>query len=80
MNATVPPATPTTPDERRRALLARARALGWSQNELARRIRRNPGTLSRVLRGKVTSAVVWRRAEAVLLREERRRARKRTAA
>lgn len=49
--------------------------LGWSQNELARRIRKDPGMVSRVLRGQLTSSVIWRRIEQTLTREERRRAR-----
>jgi ribosome-binding protein aMBF1 (putative translation factor) len=48
---------------------ARLRDLGWSQNELARRIRKDPGMVSRVLRGQVTSAVVWGRIERLLTRE-----------
>ena len=47
---------------------ARLRALGWSQNSLARRIRKDPGMVSRVLRGQVTSAVVWTRIERLLIR------------
>lgn len=35
--------------------------LGWSQNELARRIEKSPGLLSRVLNGLVVSAPVWKR-------------------
>lgn len=52
---------------------ARRTALGWSQNELARRIRKDPGLVSRVLNGTVTSAIVRDRIEKALAREEARR-------
>lgn len=52
---------------------ARRKRLGWSQNELARRIRKDPGMVSRVLRGQATSSVVWGRVLRVLLREEAKR-------
>ena len=55
---------------------ARCDAIGWSQNELARRIRKNPGYVSGVLSGKWTSGVVWNRIAKALDREERRRAAK----
>lgn len=58
---------------KREELVDRARALGWSQNELARRIKRNVGHFSRVLSGERPSAVMWIEAEKVLGREERRR-------
>ena len=58
---------------------ARRVALGWSQNELARRINKNPGYVSGVLSGKWTSGVVWARIAKTLDREERRRARRPTA-
>ena len=80
MTATITPQSPAEYESRRLAVVARARALGWSQNELARRIHRNPGTVSRALRGEFTSDPVWRRIEAVLLRAERRQSRKRVAA
>lgn len=51
----------------------RIAALDWSQNELARRIKKNPGYVSGVLSGKWTSSVVWARIAKVLDREERRR-------
>jgi ribosome-binding protein aMBF1 (putative translation factor) len=51
----------------------RREALGWSQNELARRIKRNAGHLSRVLRGELKSAPAWRKIARVLEREEARR-------
>ncbi len=81
MTATVAP--PQASDEitaKRAELVARARALGWSQNELARRIGRNPGTLSRVFAGKFQSAPAWESAERVILRAERKRSRRRDAA
>jgi ribosome-binding protein aMBF1 (putative translation factor) len=54
---------------------ARRKRLGWSQNELARRIRKDPGMVSRVLRGQATSSIVWSRIIRVLSREEGKRAR-----
>ncbi len=53
----------------------RLQALGISQNAMARAIRKDPGHVSRVLRGIVTSAVVLRRIEAFLARAERRASR-----
>lgn len=53
---------------------ARRVALGWSQNELARRIGKDPGMVSKVLRGQVTSSIVWRRIARALRDAERRRA------
>ena len=50
----------------------RREALGWSQNELARRIRKDPGMVSKVLAGKVTSSVVWKGIVRVLEQAERR--------
>lgn len=72
MNATVPK-TPSELHTKRAELIARTAALGWTQNDVARRIGRNPGTYSRVLRGLITSAPVWIKAEQVIAREERRR-------
>jgi len=66
MNATV--TVPLTREE----VQARREALGWSQNELARRIRKDPGMVSRVLAGKVTSSVVWKRIVRTLEQAERR--------
>lgn len=66
MNATVTFAIP------RDEVNTRLQALGWSQNELARRIRKDPGLVSRVLAGKATSAVVWKRIHVALARGERR--------
>lgn len=48
----------------------RLRALGLSQNALARAIRKDPGHLSRVLSGQVASAVVQRKVAAFLDRAE----------
>ena len=53
----------------------RLQALGISQNAMARAIRKDPGHVSRVLHGIVTSAVVLRRIEAFLARAEERAAR-----
>lgn len=53
--------------ERRVALVrARLHELSWSQNELARRIKKSPGYVSRVLRGDLSSSVIWKRIEAAL--------------
>jgi ribosome-binding protein aMBF1 (putative translation factor) len=60
----------------RQEVLARLAEFDWSQNELARRIRKDGGLVSRVLRGQVTSSVVWKRIERVIEREQRRRDRK----
>jgi len=57
----------------REEVQSRLAELGWSQNELARRIRKDPGMVSKVLRGQVTSGVVWARIERLLEREARRR-------
>lgn len=59
---------------------ARAAALGWSQNELARRIKKNPGYVSGVLSGKWTSSIVWARIAKALGRAEARRERDGNAA
>jgi len=55
------------------AILARARALGWSQNRLARRIRKDSGHVSKVFLGKAVSSRVFVLCEAALEREEQRR-------
>jgi ribosome-binding protein aMBF1 (putative translation factor) len=55
----------------------RIAVLGWSQNELARRIKKNPGYVSGVLSGKWTSGVVWGRIAKELDREEARREKRR---
>lgn len=64
-----------TVDVMRDEVQRRLRALGLSQNALARSIRKDPGHVSRVLHGIVTSAVVLRRIEAFLARAEERAAR-----
>ena len=61
----------------REEVQARCTVLGWSQNELARRIKKNPGYVSGVLSGKWTSSVVWNRIAKILDREEARRERRR---
>jgi ribosome-binding protein aMBF1 (putative translation factor) len=66
-------ATPATLSPWKDQVQARRLTLGWSQNELARRISKDPGLVSRVLNGTVTSSVVVGRIEKALAREERRR-------
>lgn len=61
------------PEERARYLL-RINALGWSQNEAARRIKRDPGHFSRWLRGEMPSLKVRALLDAVLARAEARQA------
>ena len=58
-----------TPEE----VKERLEALGLSQNALARGIRKDSGHVSRVLRRMDTSAVVLRRAQRWLEREELKR-------
>lgn len=58
---------------RREEVQRRREALGWTQNELARRIRKSGGMVSKVLNGTVTSSIVWARIFRALEREERRR-------
>lgn len=70
---------PRTPDEKtakRGELVARARALGWSQNRLARRASIDPSLVSRTLTSKVSCPSVWVRLERVLVVAERARAKK----
>jgi len=43
--------------------------LGWSQGELARRIGKNPGLVSRVIRGEITSGPIWEAIEQVTAHE-----------
>jgi len=57
---------------------ARRSAIGWSQNELARRIGRNPGYLSKVLAGDITSSVVLGEVARALTKGERLAARRAT--
>lgn len=71
--------TPPQLTPRAASLVARAAALDWSQNELARRAKKDQGHLSRVFRGLLTAEPTFLAAEKALLREERRRARKRAA-
>lgn len=54
---------------------ARRIVLGWSQNDFARRVGRNGGTVSRIMRATLgfTSAPFWRKGESVLRTAERRR-------
>ena len=66
-------ATATLPQLTREEIMMRRRRLGWSQNELARRIRKDPGMVSKVLAGKAVSGIVMVRIQRVLLREESRR-------
>ena len=56
----------------REEVQARCAALGWSQNELARRIKKNPGYVSGVLSGRFVSSVVWKRIHRKLAQAERR--------
>jgi transcriptional regulator with XRE-family HTH domain len=58
------------------AVQARFVALGWSQAEVARRIRKTPGLFSRWLRGLIVSSVIAERTERVLRRAEARRRRR----
>lgn len=60
-------------ETRKADLIARARALGWSQNELARRAGCQAPHFSRVLNGVRASARVWKAAERALRKAERRR-------
>ena len=80
MTATVIPRTPGEIHTKRADLIARAKTVGWSQNHLARRIGADVGHFSRVLRGLLVSAPCWRKADAALRKEERRRAARRRAA
>lgn len=57
-------------------LVSRAKALGWSQNEMARRARKDGGFVSRLLTGKVKAPGVYLKLVRVVEREERRRARR----
>ncbi len=51
-------------------------ALGWSQNELARRIKKDPGLVSRWLRGQLTSSIIAGRVQRILDQAERKLAAK----
>ncbi|MBI4637661.1 MAG: hypothetical protein HY727_15090 [Candidatus Rokubacteria bacterium] len=48
----------------------RFQALGWTQNETARRIRKDAGLFSRWLRGHLASAIIRKRMDRVLERAE----------
>jgi hypothetical protein len=50
----------------RRQLQRTLRRLGLSQNALARRIGKDPGLVSRVIRREVPSSIVWGRIHAFL--------------
>jgi predicted N-formylglutamate amidohydrolase len=47
------------------------RRLGISQNELARRIGKDPGLVSRVINRKLVSSIIWGRIHAFLADPER---------
>lgn len=51
-------------------MVARAKAIGWSQNRLARRLRKNPGHFSRVVRGERQSMTLLVQAERVVAKAE----------
>ncbi len=74
MAQTLVPQTDSEREALREQGLSRAAALGWTQNEWARRARKNPGHVSCVLRGLVPASPTWRALFAALEREERRRA------
>ena len=57
-------------------LVARARVLGWSQNELARRAQKDTGFVSKLLTGKVRAPGVYRTLVKTVERAERRRTRR----
>ena len=58
-------------------LVARARALGWSQNEMARRAGKDTGFVSRLLRDKIRAPGVYRTLVQTVQKEERRQAKRR---
>jgi hypothetical protein len=60
----------------RASTLARMRALGLSQNEISRRVKRHQGTVSKLLNGKWPSRPLRLQIEAALLKAERRSARR----
>jgi ribosome-binding protein aMBF1 (putative translation factor) len=57
----------------RAAILDALGELGWSQNKLARKIRRHPSMVSKVLLGHVVSAPVRRLIANTIYRERMRR-------
>lgn len=71
MSATgfLPPRT----QKARQLYLARAKVLGWSQNELARRLGRDIGHVSRIFSGERLSRLFWREAEELLSAAEKAR-------
>lgn len=73
MTQTLVPQSDADREALREEGLSRAAALGWTQNEWARRARKNPGHVSCVLRGLVPAAPTWRALFAALDREERKR-------
>jgi ParB-like chromosome segregation protein Spo0J len=73
MTQTFVPQAEEQREAQRAALLARAEALGWTQNEWARRAKKNPGHVSLVLRGLVVAAPTWRALIRALDVAERRR-------
>lgn len=54
----------------RREIRRALRRLGISQNELARRIGKEQGMVSRAIRGEITSSVIWGRIRAFLANPE----------
>ena len=59
-------------------LVTRARALGWTQNGLARRAAKDGGFVSRLLAGKLKSPGVYRTLVRTVEKAERRRAKRGT--
>lgn len=59
--------------KRKDSIRKRARDLGWSQAELARRSGTTPAYLSLVLSGRAISAPAWARAWAAIEAEEAQR-------
>ena len=51
-------------------MVARAKAIGWSQNRLARRLRKNVGHFSRVVRGERPSLSLLVKAEREVAKAE----------
>jgi len=56
--------------EQTNAYRARIFALGWTQNEAARRIKKDQGLFGRWLRGELASEPMRKRLDALLAREE----------
>jgi hypothetical protein len=56
------------------AYRARLVALEWTQNEAARRIKKDQGLFGRWLRGELSSEPIRKRTDVVLAREEAKRA------